>query len=261
MPALKHIALTAAVFAAAHAAHGGETASPQRLFILANEDYRRAFGAGGVEERIRLLEAAAAGYEAVAGQLRSSAAWHNLGNARFRLGRLGESIHAYRTALVLGGGNPDTAANLGFVRSRCANTPEPPSPGPVARALLFWYYGVSLRTLTTAAFLLWAAAWVSMGACVWRFSGGRAAASVALLTLACCVGAAAMTRVNEWRNPSVAVAAVETRALSEARPSATPLFTLGEGSEVRIRRVRADWLEVTLPDGRFGWVPRSDMLR
>ena len=243
------------------AAEEATTASPQTLFVLANEDYRKAFDAKTPEEHNRLLLEAVSSYQKVIESLPSAPAYHNLGNALFRLGRTGESIAAYRKAILLTGRNPDTGANLDYVRTKCTGTPEPPAPGPLAKALLFWYYDTSLRGLETAAAMLWILA--SAIALVWIWQGSRRWMTAAAFCVIFGIGAGwgYFARVTEWQNPAVVVARAETRALSEARPTATALFTLGEGSEVRAGRVRQGWVEVLLLDGRRGWVAEETILR
>jgi hypothetical protein len=239
-----------AVFAADQAPN-----SPQTRFVLANENYRKAFDAVAEDERRRLLEEAVRLYSEVIERVPSAHAFHNLGNALFRLNRVGESIAAYRKALLLGGQLPDTAANLDYARTRCTGTPYPPEPGPVAKALLFWYYASSIRGLEQTAMAAWFAAWGLV--LVWLWRGGKhwgtAVAVILLFALAAGIGHA--VRAGEWRAPSTVVVKADTKAVSEARPSATPLFEIGEGSEVRVARRRSGWTEILLPDARRGWLP------
>jgi hypothetical protein len=237
------------------------TASPQTLFVLANEDYRKAFDAATSEEHNRLLLEAVNSYQKVVQVMPSAPAYHNLGNALFRLGRIGESIFAYRKAILLAGRNPDTAANLDYMRTKCTGTPEPPAPGPLAKALLFWYYDTSLQGLEMSAALLWVLASALVLVWIWQGSRRWATAAVLCTVLAVGTGLGYLVRTSEWRHPSVVVSKTETRALSEARPTATALFTLGEGSEVRAGRDRQGWVEVLLPDGRRGWVAEDGILR
>ncbi len=246
-----------ALFVACGAVFAADPApdSPRTLFVLANENYRKAFDAGAEDEHRRLLEEAVRLYSEVVEKVPSAHAYHNLGNAQFRLNRVGESIAAYRKALLLGGQLPDTIANLDYARTKCTGTPNPPEPGPVAKALLFWYYSSSVHGLGAAAAVAWFAAWGLV--LVWLWRGGKhwvtAAAVVLLFALA--AGAGYIVNAGEWRDPSVVVVKVDTRAVSEARPSATPLFEIGEGSEVRVARHRSGWTEILLPDARRGWLP------
>ncbi|MBN1809646.1 MAG: hypothetical protein JW909_11310 [Planctomycetes bacterium] len=245
------------------AASGAAAVSPgeaERAFVLANEAYRKAFVSGTGQTRSRMLQEAVAGYNVVLDAYPSAEVYHNLGNALFRLGRKGQSIAAYRRSLILAGSHPDTVANLEYVRSTCTGTPEPPAPGPVVKALFFWYFGASLNTLETSALLSLLAASTLICICIWR---GRRwlAPTIALLLLAVVIGGAYLQRRHEWIRPHCAVVVSDTRALSEARPTATPLFVLGEGSETLSGREREGWREVLLPDGRRGWVASQTLSR
>jgi hypothetical protein len=47
--------------------------------------------------------------------------------------------------------------------------------------------------------------------------------------------------------------------VSEPGLSGTEVFILHEGTKVRINRVLDDWLEITIPDGKTGWLQASTL--
>lgn len=182
------------------------------------------------------------------------ALWYNLGNARFRLGCLGEAIAAYRRAWRLAPRDSQIMANLQLAANSSGATL------PARR----WYEQLFERLSADEArvlafggwWALWclvAAAWVvrATSAAPWVRRGALAGA------LATALGAAAMLhgrRLDAEHVVTVAGRSAQFAPLDEARA----YFTLPVGSIVSVIERRGDWRRIRL-DGREGWV-RADAL-
>lgn len=205
-------------------------------------------------------EGAAAAYSAVldAG-FESAALYFNLGNARYRLGRLGAAVLAYERAARIEPGNEDVRANLALVNGRLADRIDPLPRFWLLEAadwwLALWPRGAAERAaagcyaLFGAALSLW----------LWgRPRGGRRAllgvawgAGVVTVVVA---GTLAAKRAG-WGQPEEAVVMVgEARAVSSPSDDGLTLFAIHEGTKVRIDRRSGDWTEIVLADGRVGWL-------
>ena len=47
--------------------------------------------------------------------------------------------------------------------------------------------------------------------------------------------------------------------VSEPGLSGKEVFILHEGTKVEVKRQLDDWLEITIPDGKTGWLKKSDL--
>lgn len=206
-------------------------------------------------EQGRFAEAAA-GYERLLASGQHSAALHfNLGNARFRSGRLGPAIVAYREAELLAPRDPDVRANLQFARNRAA--------GGVADAPALWH-----RALTTLSVDEWTAL---AAVCLWLFLLPLAAtqwrpraqgslrpfacgAAVALVAVGACLAASLHIRLG---SPTAVVTRPEVNVRYGPVEESKTSFTLRDGTEVRVIGRKEDWLQVLDASRRSGWVKDS----
>ena len=206
------------------------------------------------------FEAAAAAYASVLATGMESAALHyNLGNAHYRLDRLGPAVLAYERAARLDPGNDDVHANLALVNARLRDRFE-----PLPR---FWLSAGAERWLAVwpgrAAAGAAAFAYLALGAALSMLVLGRPrGVRRALRAVAWTTGAAAIVLgttllANDagWAHREAAVVmAGEAQAVSAPSPDGLALFTIHEGAKVRIDRRDGDWAEIVLPDGRVGWM-------
>lgn len=216
-------------------------------FAQANEHYRKG-------ELVQAIEA----YEAVIqsgpenGHLR-----YDLGNAHLKSGNLGQAIGNYLTAQRLMPRDEDLAANLALARKRVTDRIEPPRPGALSRTAFFWVHVLSARELLLGAAIAAALALALLTVREIRSSEWMAwaAAAAGLLALACGAGLL-------WRTAFAARVAVVEPAEIEVRAgperSATTLFRLHAGAELRVDDAEGDWLKVSLADGKRGWLRRDE---
>ncbi|MYA65165.1 MAG: tetratricopeptide repeat protein [Gemmatimonadetes bacterium] len=250
----------------ARAVHGpGATAAslPIRGGAAAGDaDQESLFAEGNRLYQEGDFAAAAASYEAVIeGGFESAEVYYNLGNARFRLGETGRAVLNYRRAARLDPGNDDIRANLALVNQRLQDRIEPLPrfwllsafdwwmgliPGGLLQALVAICYLV-LGTSVVLIVLRRPARWRTP---LRRFTWGAAVATVLL-------GATLLVReMGLGRAEEAVVMAGEARVLSApSEEGGLTVFTLHEGTTVRIDRRAGDWAEIVLADGKVGWLP------
>jgi tetratricopeptide (TPR) repeat protein len=181
---------------------------------------------------------------------------YNLGNALFRTGRIGEAIVHYRRAYYLAPRDHDVETNLAFARAyRVDKSTGGSSPLAVAaERALRW---LSRREATVLAGVLFSLAGLALSAwVVWR---GRPLAAVAgVLALLGLYGflAQQLWAAEVASRPAVVVVA-EVSAASGPGEEFKQVLLLHDGTEVKIREVRGEWLLVQLPGGSGGWLRQS----
>lgn len=253
-------ALWAAPAAAVPApARSGE---PDAAFASANA----AFYAGD-------YPAARAGYEALvaADGVSDAALWHNLGNARFRLGAYGAAIHAYRSGLLLEPAdgalvdalrrNLETARRV--LQSRYRTAGEAgfvfAEPGGVS-----WQLGhlLGLQTLSLAFGAAWLALMSLLIARRLRRAAARTAGRLALvagLAVALTGALLALRLASDADHQLAVVTAPEAQLRDGPHPTAQGK-PLPEGLEVRLVGDAEGWVQVELVGGRRGWVDVPSLL-
>ena len=190
--------------------------------------------------------------------LESGELHYNIGNSYFKLGELGRSILFYERARVELPRDESVLANLELARSLTADqiTPLPGFwvPRVVSWAVQLiprgWLIAIgTLMYLTLAATLLFRL--LSSRPPPWT---RHAAAAAAILTIV--VGTNLLIREYGFGRAERGVI-LQAEAAVQSAPSDDPslqLFTIHEGTVVRIDRRSSGWLEVVLEDGKVGWV-------
>ncbi len=203
---------------------------------------------------------AARAYQAALGAGPNASVEYNLGNALFKSGRIGEAILHYRRARYLDPRDPDVAANLNFARSYRVDKVLA-VPSPLARALDGVFRRLSRREAAILAALGFALASLALG--LWIVRRWR---PLLLLASACGVRAlAGFISERLWAGeidgrPAVVVQP-EVHALSGPAEDAKEILLLHDGTEVRIREGRGDYVLVQIPGGSGGWIRREAIER
>ena len=185
--------------------------------------------------------------------------YYNLGNSCFKEGRLGESILYYRRALRLAPGSDDIRYNLGVAEARTKDNIE-----RIPEFFLTqWVRSVRHTMSCTAWSILSLVALVcalSFFLCYLLarrlslrktgFYGTMAAAVVFMLTTWFALG----ERREMLDDSQAVVMSLSTAVKSSPDRSATDLFVLHEGTLVEITNRLDGWCEITIADGKKGWL-------
>jgi len=227
----------------------GET--PEELFERGNAAYANA----------RYGEAVRAYETVLKYDIRDPRVEYNLGNAYFRLGELGLAILHYERAHRLRPVDPDIRVNLELARSRRIDRVEPEETAAVVR----WTRALQDRIgpdRQAIGFL--AVLWVIAGLVTWASIRPPGWSAWMGWTLAVLVLAAALTalswRVTWQRLEGERIAVVldaSVEVLAGPGENNASLFTVHEGLTLTIRSERPDWVQVSLPNGLNGWIPRT----
>jgi tetratricopeptide (TPR) repeat protein len=190
----------------------------------------------------------------------NAAARYNLGNALFKAGHIGTAILAYRRARALDPRDRDIATNLDFARNYRVDKVQG-APGPFTRAMDAVFHRLSRREASPLAAVALLLAACCLGVWIVRrwtlFAIGAAALALAALF--------AFVTLQAWNgeigeNPAVVVAS-EVDALSGPSEDAKQILLLHDGTEVRIREQRGEYLLVQLPGGTGGWIHKDAVQR
>ena len=219
------------------------------------QEGNRLYQEGDFEDALasyrRLVEA---GFE-------SGEVYYNIGNAYFKLGDLARSILYYERARRLLPANEDVQANLELARSLTVDEIEP-LPRFWLFAAMEWWVDLLPRTLLIA--MVAASYLVGTGVvlllilkrgapvAVWGRRIALASGCVFLI-----FGLNLVVRESEvGRAQEAVVLQTQVDVLSAPLDDETlTIFTVHEGTKVRIDRLSEEWAEVALEDGRVGWVP------
>lgn len=225
----------------------GRAAAPPDLsaeFTQANKLY----------EQGKFREAAGAYARALPAGRRSATIEFNLGNSFLKAGQLGRAVAAYRQARKLSPRDPDILANLQFARGQSGAEPDRRRPR--------WIDWLSLDEWTLLASAGWGIFFLVLAGRQLR-SDRKPARNIVLgvLALASAVAAAGTAyriEADFYARPAVVVvpeASVRRGPFEESQSA----FTLRDGAEINIQDRRENWLEVSDPQGRLGWLQQSQI--
>jgi len=227
--------------------------SPEEQFQEGNRRYQAGDFEGALTAYLGILKA---GFES--GDLQ-----YNLGNTYFKLGDLGHAILSYERARRALPHDENVRSNLALARSLTVDkiTPLPGFWVPkvvrwwvdlMPRTILIALVAIGYLTVTVCLFLRV----VNPGAGPWP---GRLAVALGIVTL---VFAIPLTVRELGLGRTERGVVLATEAAVQSAPSEDPslqLFTIHEGTVVRVDRRAEGWLEVVLEDGKVGWI-RSETL-
>ena len=228
--------------------------SREGLFLQGNRHYE----AGDFRKALESYSAIAAmGYE-------SGALYFNMGNCYYKLGETGPAILHYERASRLIPGDEDLEVNLSLARLKVVDRiPELPRFRPLVllERLVFSISRNALWILMWSSYAVVAAAWILK--LLWgrgrKFAGRFVwiGSMMLIVSASCLVG-----QIRQERESTEAIIlAREARAVSAPGEEGIQVFTLHEGTKVRIQEVSGSWVEVLLADGNVGWLKADSMAR
>ncbi len=244
-------AMVFAVMAIAVLSAPRPTATQVEFYQEGNRLYQEGNFEDALASYLRLVEA---GFE-------SGEVYYNIGNTYFKLGDLAQSILYYERARRLLPGDEDVQANLDLARSLTVDEIE-----PLPRFWLFsaaeWWVDLLPRTFLIA--VVAASYLVGTGVVLLLILKKGALLAVWGRRIALASGVVFLLfglnlGVREFeigRAQEAIVFQLQVDVMSAPLDDETlTVFTVHEGTKVRIDRFSEEWAEVVLEDGRVGWVP------
>ena len=204
-------------------------------------------------------------YEALLQNGEAPEIYYNLGNSYYKSGDIARAILNYERALLLSPGNADIRANLEVAQAKTIDKVTPiPEIFFVAwtKSLInrlsvdAWAkYGIVFFLLLLASLALF-----FFSKKMRLKKAGFICGLVCLaFTVLCNVFASQQKNELTQRNKAIILAPSVT-VRSTPSESGTSLFVLHEGHKVEIKdNTMREWKEISLEDGKVGWVPASDI--
>jgi len=192
------------------------------------------------------------------------AVWYNLGNCYLKTGDIGRAVISYRRAARIRPGDADIHANLELARGLVAEPIEENTGGGLFHGVLAAAESVGAPALTVLTALIWVFLHGLLIAAIVarrkrmrrRLFRGAIGAAVIWIVIAAMLGTLIGDR--ELTRHAVAVGNPEI-ARSGPGEHFTDVYMQQPGYEMVVRREQSGWLEVILPNGYTGWVPRESV--
>ena len=208
---------------------------------------------------------AAAQYEQILAEQPSAEVYYNLGNAYFKQGELAQSILAYERALRLKPSMKDAKHNLEFAQSRIIDNIEDTQSFFLSNWLKAIRNALSQSTwieLSISLFIL-----TLLGFFLFAFSSNIGLRKTAfyssivalVLAIAACANAGSLHHRDTDRAEAIITQGVVNAKASPDR-SGTELFTIHEGTKVKITDVIGEWCCIHVGNN-VGWMPLAYLER
>ena len=183
--------------------------------------------------------------------------FYNLGCAHFKAGAVGAAIVWFERALRLAPGDEDIRANLRFANQVKKDQESAEDTNVIWNFLVAVFHYPSLNSLAVVFSLALTGV---MGLSLWRLWRRPFTGFVGLLVGAgvVLVGSAGVLASRAYIQAQLVEAVViqdQTQARSGPDEAQTEVFTVHEGTKVRVVRQEGAWLLVRLANGVGGWMP------
>jgi len=222
---------------------------PQSVFKKANEQYQ----AESYKEAVM-------SYEHVLEQgFTSAEVYFNLGNAYYKTNRLANAIYAYEKALLLDPLHKDAQVNLNYANARIVDSIKTIPMSAFEKfnntiLAMFSYNGWAKIAVTFSllAGLLWLFFFFSTQPGIKKlyFTLGVTFTIVCFVSLGI-----AYQQYFRVQNTVYAIVFSEEVSVKEApRDSALEVFSLHEGTKLKVLDEVGDWRKVKITDGQEGWL-------
>jgi len=194
----------------------------------------------------------------------SSELYYNLGNAYYKIGRLGKSILNYERALKRSPKDKNIQFNLRLANLRVKDRIDVPPEFFLFRwhralvqafAISGWAWLLTFTFLLTSTLVV--IQLVLNPVKLRRYL--RRAAITALVISALALGLLLERQHLETSHSYAIILSSSTQSLAAPQSGSTELFSVHEGTKVRVLDRDADWLKVELIDGKQGWISARDL--
>ena len=224
------------------------------LFAQANANYAEGNYAEAAEQ-----------YQEVLAEQPSAEVYYNLGNAYFKQGELSQSILAYERALRLKPTMKDAKHNLQFAQTRIVDNIEDTQSFFLSSWLKTVRNALNLQAWIMLSILLFILALVgffffAFSQTIWLRKTAFYTSIVALLISICaCANAGSLHKRDTQRAEAIVTQGIVNAKASPDR-SGTDLFTIHEGTKVKITDVIGEWCCIHVGNN-IGWMQLAHLER
>ncbi|NIJ43828.1 tetratricopeptide (TPR) repeat protein [Wenyingzhuangia heitensis] len=226
----------------------------QNVFKEANNYYR-------AEDYTKAIKS----YKAILEQgLESSEVYFNLGNAYYKTNKMAEAIYSFEKALVLNPSNQDAKTNLAY-----ANRSIIDSIKTIPKSTLDKFNDNVLALLSYNTWAKIAVASSLLAGLVWMFFFFSTQPGVkkmfftlgVIISITCFIGlGVASQQYIKTKNTVYAIVFSDEVSVKNApRNSALEIFSLHQGTKLKVLDKVGNWHKVKIADGQVGWIPKESI--
>jgi len=224
----------------------------KHFFERGNQAYRDGDYQGALEWYGKIVSA---GYE-------SSQVYYNMGNCYYKLDQIGLAILFYEKAFKINPRDREIKFNLELANLKVVDRLESP---PQFFLFDWWdkiktYFNIDQWTKLVAALYVFTILMLILFIFLRFHPLRRIVLSVLIVFAALTVFASYLLFLNvreEAENTGAIVLVSSVNVLSAPNENSTDVFVLHEGVKVILSDQRGEWVEITLPDGKSGWMKRE----
>ncbi|MFZ0454434.1 MAG: tetratricopeptide repeat protein [Ignavibacteriaceae bacterium] len=220
--------------------------------------------ANGLYQNNKFSEAAQLYQKLVDEGYEGTALYYNLGNAYYRINKIGYAILNYERALRLSPGDDDVQHNLALANTKTIDKIE-----PLPKFFIFqWWESLlalfNLSGWTYTAYIFYILILFSFGIYffaskpqVQRFAFFSGLFSIIILVI---VSTLLIVKLNREVNIKNGVI-VEPNVIAKVSPDrdSNDAFVIHEGLKVRLEDNIGNWYKIRLQDGKIGWANKQDI--
>lgn len=221
------------------------------LFRQANALYSQGSYAEAIGEYNRILQA---GWE-------SGPLYYNLANACFKENNLGRAILNYRKAWNLTPQDPEINKNLEYAREGLRDdiAALPLSVWARARRAVILQFPLGVWIGISSVLYFLTIAWL---VAVLLIRPLKKKSPPVIKTLGVCLVISIVLSVlaySFYRTPRAIILTPSVSVRYGPTETDAAAFELHEGTEVKVVREKDGWLQISLPDGKAGWLPDDSL--
>ncbi len=224
--------------------------NPEHLFEEANRVYAEGDYQSAVDQYLKIVEQG----------VESGEVYFNLGNAHYKMNQIGPTILYYEKARKFIEGDPALEQNLKLVQLKIVDKID-----TIPKLFLeeWWFELIHFTSINTMLWLCFAFFSLSITLIILQILISNAFLRRLIwisLSFFLIIAILAVSQIYEFETSEFGIIFAEkVSVLSEPGLSGTEVFILHEGTKVSINRVLDEWYEVSISDGKTGWLKSNTL--